>query len=52
MEVATSLLGSAKEWYAEHAIGHYVLTIIGVAWIAHIVKQLVSSSALYSGFLT
>ena len=44
MENATGLLGMVKQWYAEQPIGYYALTILAVAWISFIVKQLVSSS--------
>jgi hypothetical protein len=52
MEVAANLLGSAKQWYAQQPIGYYTLTILGVAWIAYIVKQLVPSILFYRGILT
>jgi hypothetical protein len=41
MGSVTGLLGIAKQWYAEQPIGYYVLTGLAVAWITHIVKQLV-----------
>jgi hypothetical protein len=41
MEIVTDLLGNAKQWYTERPIGYYVLTGLALAWITHIVKQLV-----------
>ena len=44
MEDATGFLGIVKQWYTEQPFGYYALTILAVAWISFIVKQLVSSS--------